>query len=90
MEELKKRVETIEARNSKVEQDKAWETSYARRLLLILFTYTAIGLYLNAINIENPWLNAIVPSIGFLLSTFTLPYFKKFWIKNVYKSSKKA
>lgn len=85
MDELRKRIETIEARNSKVEQDKAWETSYTRRVLLVLFTYIAIGLYLNAINISNPWLNAIVPSIGFLLSTLTLPYFKKFWINNVYK-----
>lgn len=90
MDELKRRVETIESRNLKVEQEKAWETSYIRRFLLIMFTYIAIGLYLNVINIPNPWLNAIVPSLGFLLSTLTLPFFRKFWINNIYKPKKKV
>lgn len=82
---LEQRVETIEQRNKKVEADKAWETSFTRRILLILFTYLAIGFYLNAIGITDPWLNAIVPSIGFLLSTLTLPFFKSLWFKYIHK-----
>lgn len=81
LENLEKEIDALKARNKRVEADKAWETSFARRGLLIIFTYLAIGFYLYAINIENPWLNAIVPSIGFLLSTLTLPYFKNLWIK---------
>jgi len=81
LQKLENRIEKIEARNKKVEADKAWETSFARRILLILFTYVSIGLYLDAININDPWLNAIVPSIGFLLSTLTLPFFKNPWLK---------
>ncbi len=79
------RVQKIEERNKKVESDKAWETSFLRRGLLIIFTYLAIGLYLQAINIDRPWLNAIVPSVGFLLSTLTLPFFKSLWLKHLYK-----
>jgi len=79
--ELIERVEKIETRNKKVESDKAWETSWLRRILLILFTYLSIGFYLNAIQVSNPWLNAIVPAIGFLLSTLTLPFFKSLWVK---------
>jgi len=82
LQKLEERIEKIEARNRKVESDKAWETSFARRGLLILFTYLSIGFYLNAIQIKDPWLNAIVPSIGFLLSTLTLPFFKKMWLKS--------
>lgn len=74
------RIKRIEDRNKKVETDKAWETSWTRRSLLLLFTYLAIGLYLNAIQVPNAWLNAIVPAIGFLLSTLTLPFFKNLWI----------
>ena len=81
IESLEKEIEKLKKRNRKVEIDKSWETSLTRRGLLIVFTYLAIGLYLNAIHIENPWLNAIVPSVGFLLSTLTLPYFKNLWIK---------
>ncbi|HLD42028.1 MAG TPA: hypothetical protein VJB06_03250 [archaeon] len=82
---LEKRVKEIEIRNSKVESDKRWETSYTRRALLMIFTYLAVGLYLNAIKVSEPWLNAIVPSVGFLLSTLTLPAFKKLWLKNYKK-----
>ena len=78
---LIERVEKIETRNKKVESDKAWETSWLRRILLVLFTYLSIGFYLNAIQVSNPWLNAIVPAIGFLLSTLTLPFFKSLWVK---------
>ena len=78
---LEKEIEQIKFRNRKVEIDKEWETSFTRRILLILFTYLAIGLYMNAADIKNPWLNAIVPSIGFLLSTLTLPFFKDLWKK---------
>lgn len=88
LEDLANRLEQIEDRNKKVEADKAWETSYSRRLLLIVFTYLAIGLYLNAINVSRPWLNAIVPSFGFLLSTLTLPFFKQLWIKTFIKNKK--
>lgn len=85
METLKKDIADIKKRNASVELDKKWETSYTRRALLVVFTYLAIGLYLRAINISMPWLNAIVPSLGFLLSTLTLPIFKKIWIKNLKK-----
>lgn len=79
-ENLQNRVKRIEERNKKVELDKLWETSYTRKLLLTLFTYLAIGLYLNAVQIPNPWLNAIVPAVAFMLSTLTIPFFKKIWM----------
>lgn len=85
LDKLTNRVNQIEERNKKVEADKAWETSFTRRGLLILFTYIAISLYLWAIGVSNPWLNAIVPSVGFLLSTLTLPLFKQWWMKRWYK-----
>jgi hypothetical protein len=79
LEELQNRIEKIEKRNKRVETDKSWETSWTRRVLLFIFTYLAIGLYLNAIYVSNPWLNAIVPAVGFLLSTLTLPFFRRIW-----------
>lgn len=80
---LQKEISKITERNQRVETDKAWETSYTRRGLLTLFTYLAIGLYLNAIQVPNPWFNAIVPAVGFMLSTLTLPFFKELWQKHI-------
>lgn len=82
--ELAKKIEIIEERNRLVETNKAWETSFTRRIILFLLTYLAIGIYFNVINVGQPWLNAIVPSIGFMLSTLTLPFFKKLWQKYLY------
>lgn len=79
LEKLEKEIQKINERNRRVEIDKAWETSWTRRLLLIIFTYTSISLYMHAMSLPNPWVNAIVPSIGFLLSTLTLPAFRKLW-----------
>ncbi|PIZ64325.1 hypothetical protein COY14_04880 [Candidatus Roizmanbacteria bacterium CG_4_10_14_0_2_um_filter_36_9] len=79
--QLESRIAKIEARNLKVELDKAWETSWTRKMLLIIFTYLSIAFYLHAINVDRPWLNAIVPAVGFLLSTLTLPFFKNLWEK---------
>ena len=85
MEDLEKEISAIKKRNTVVEKNKAWETSYARRLLLIIFTYLAIGFYLRAIGIGEPWRNAIVPAVGFLLSTLTLPVFRSIWEKYIHK-----
>jgi len=79
--EIEKRIAAIESRNQQVENDKQWETSLFRKVIITVLTYLAIFLYFVAINIERPWLNAIVPSIGFLLSTLTLPFFKSIWEK---------
>ncbi len=85
LESLKKEIDQIKSRNQKVETDKAWETSLKRKLLLIVFTYLAIGFYLQAVGVNRPWLNAIVPAVAFFLSTLTLPYLRKLWEKYIYK-----
>ena len=82
---LKEFVKQIEERNKRVEADKAWETSKTRRLIVALATYLIIVLFLWMINLPNPWLNALIPTVAFFLSTLTLPVFKKLWIKHVYK-----
>ena len=79
METLEERVIRIEERNKSVELDKAWETSWARRFIIILFTYIPIGIFLSVIDVEQPWRAAIVPALAFTLSTLTMPFFKKRW-----------
>lgn len=82
LQSLERRVSEIEKRNARVEEDKAWETSLARRALVAAFTYIAVGAYFAAISIPDPWLNAVVPTVAFLLSTLTLPYFRKVWLSS--------
>lgn len=81
MPSIEERLAKIEERNQKVELDKAWETSFARKVLLAVFTYLVISLFFVVMDIPRPWINAIVPTLGFLISTWSLPYFKNVWIK---------
>ncbi len=82
---MKEEIEAIKERNKKVELDKAWEISTLRRLIIALMTYIIVVIFLLVIKAPNPWLTALIPTIGFILSTLTLPYFKKLWINHIYK-----
>ncbi len=81
MKNFEQKIIEIEERNKRVEIDKAWETSWTRRGLLSFFTYFAIGVYMWAIGIEKPWLNAIVPAVAFMISTLSMPFFRNIWQK---------
>lgn len=85
LQQISQELEKIKQRNKKVETDKAWESSIARKILLMIFTYFALWIYMQAIDISNPRLNAIIPTVWFLLSTLTLPRFKKLRTKHIYK-----
>ena len=73
-------------RNKRVEGDKAWETSWSRRLFIALVTYALAAFYMDNVGLGNPLLGAFVPSGGYLLSTMSLPFVKNFWLKNIYKN----
>ena len=75
----------IQERNNRVEADKAWETSKTRRALIAGATYIIIGWYLSFLKIEDAWLHALVPTMGYLLSTLSLHYIKLIWIERIYK-----
>jgi hypothetical protein len=79
---LKERLEIIEGRNQKVENDKAWETSWTRRLSIMLLTYLVVAFYLRFVVHIAPWINALVPVIGYTLSTLTISLLKKQWLRN--------
>ena len=78
---LEKRIEEIEKRNHKKEQDKAWETSSLRKILIIIMTYIFAVLYLKLADTTNPYFGAVVPCVGFYLSTQSIQLIKKKWLE---------
>lgn len=79
---LEERIEKIEKRNERVEEDKAWETSFTRRICIALLTYLVVILYSFSISkIDNIFLSSLVPVLGFTLSTLSLKGIKKIWKK---------
>jgi len=87
--EVQQEVGDIQARNIRVEADKAWETSWTRRILITVGTYVVIGGYLTFLEVNRAWLHALVPPAAYLLSTLSLPVFKQVWVSHVYKGPAK-
>ncbi|MDR2902112.1 MAG: hypothetical protein LBU87_03290 [Lactobacillales bacterium] len=81
---LEKEVKQIKERNKKVERDKAWETSKARKVLIAGGTYFVMVLVMFALDMGHPFIGAIIPTLGFLLSTFSINFAKSVWIKKYY------
>lgn len=81
MDKIEERIKAIEERNKKVEGDKAWETSFVRKVLIIVLTYIFAVLYLKIADTTNPYFGAVVPCVGFYLSTQSLKIVKKYWLK---------
>lgn len=79
--DLISRIETLEARNSRVEGDKAWETSWVRKFSIMVLTYVVVVFYLEFVVHISPWVNALVPVIGFFLSTLTVSLLKAEWLR---------
>ena len=75
-------MEKIKERNARVEADKAWETSLARKILVAILTYIVIVLFFAVAGLAKPLINAIVPTLGFLLSILSVSYFKILWLKH--------
>ncbi len=83
MEKLEKEIKAIKERNKRVETDKAWETSWTRRICICILTYIVVVCYSWIISkYSNIWLSSLVPVIGFTLSTLSLKLIRKIWEKN--------
>lgn len=78
--DLESRIKAVEDRNLRVEADKAWEGSWTRKLSIMVLTYLVVAAYLYFVVKIDPWINALVPVIGFFLSTLTVSLVKKIWI----------
>ncbi len=78
--QLERRIQLIEERNRKVELNKAWETSSARKGGILALTYLVMNLLFWRIGAARPWVDAIIPTLGFFLSSLTFPFLKKIWL----------
>ena len=85
LEKIKQEIEQIKKRNKRVEADKAWETSVLRKIIILILTYVVIAIFFYFAKIDKPFTNAIVPALAFVLSTLSIPIFKKMWLKYYYK-----
>lgn len=83
--DLLQEIAKLKQRNARVEADKAWETSISRKFMVACLTYAVIVIFFHSAGFTQPFINALVPTLGFLLSTITGNLIKKRWIDTMYK-----
>jgi len=86
---IEQQIQNIEKRNARVEIEKAWETSHSRIFSITLITYMVASGVLFVISNDNPFRNALIPAVGYFLSTQSLPFMKNLWIKRYLLCKKK-
>ena len=79
---LEQEIEKIKTRNKRVEADKAWETSWTRRIFIAASTYVLVIIFLFSIGNDKSFVNAIIPACAYLISTTSLGILKSWWLKN--------
>jgi hypothetical protein len=84
MPSVEERLSVIEERNRRVEGDKSWEISWTRRGLICGITYICAFILLNILGHEGAWKHALVPVMGYVLSTLSLPAIKAVWLEKKY------
>ena len=81
--DLENEIAKIKERNKRVELDKAWETSWTRKICICILTYIVVVIYSHLINKNNNiCLSSLVPVIGFTLSTVSINLVRTVWEKN--------
>ncbi len=83
---IEEEIKNIKERNKRVELDKSWETSWTRKICIMILTYIVVIIYSYLIKeFDNIFLSSLVPVIGFTLSTLSLKLIRKIWEKKIAK-----
>jgi hypothetical protein len=77
-----KEIHAIQARNKRVEGDKGWETSWTRKITVAMVTYVLVVIVMVMADFKNPFAEALIPTVAYLISISSLSFLKGWWIKN--------
>jgi hypothetical protein len=70
----------IQERNRRVELEKSWELSITRRVIILSLTYLIASAVLFLLDTPEFWLAAIIPTLGYFLSTLSVSFIKRVWM----------
>lgn len=81
IEAIEQELAVIRERNARVEADKAWETGPVRVVSVMIVTYMIASIVLTTIGNDAPMRNALIPTLGYYLSTRSLRIVRAVWSK---------
>ncbi len=81
LDDMRRDMLEIQQRNARVERDKAWETSWTRRLVIAGAIWAGAWPWLDSLGVELAARHAAVPSVAYVVSTLSLPVVKRWWMR---------
>jgi len=81
LKELEAEIDRIKSRNQRVEADKAWETSFTRRMFISMSTYVLMVIFMAVLQVDKPFVSAVIPAVAYLISTVSLGMLKSWWLR---------
>ena len=82
---IEQEINNLKDRNKRVEAEKTWETSRTRVGAIVVITYFVAVIVMFSLGNTQPFLAALMPTVGFFLSTQSLPVVKQWWIRKYQK-----
>ncbi len=80
LDDVRRDVLELQQRNARVELDKAWETSWTRRLVIAAAIWAGAWPWLVSLGVAHAARHALVPSVAYVVSTLSLPVVKRVWM----------
>ena len=65
--------------NEEKDRGKSFEKSYTRVIAIMLLTYVTLFGYMSLIGVKDAYLNAVIPTVGFNLSTLSMSSVQYIW-----------
>lgn len=79
---VEEEINALKARNARVDREKAWEVSAIRRICLLTLIFCVAWAFLAFLGIERAAFMALVPTLGYGISTLSLGLIKRWWLGN--------
>lgn len=88
LKELANKISSMDHRNRIRDYSKEFEGSLMRIIMIMVLTYAILSVYMLLAGLDRPWISAIVPTVGFQLSTVSLPSIKNCYVEHRLRSLK--
>lgn len=82
IQELQEEVERLKLKVKSDELKDQWHQSKVRIVYVSVTTYVVALVFMFAFDIDNPFLNAFIPSLLYVFSFQSLPFIRRMWTRN--------
>lgn len=85
---LEETVERIRLSGKYSNLQKNWENSRIRVITVAVSMYVLTLTFMLILQVQNPIVSALLPTVGYMLSTNSIPLVRRIWVRNYLRTGK--